>query len=157
MTKEVKEGTRVVQNRKGKSSPQGTVGVLERIEYIDSDEYYFVRTTEGELIGPSASSYWNVYGGPDRIIDINNWSLLSRKAEAWTSPELRHAYLHGTVKNHPAHPDGKIISTSPVRRIEDGMVVTESGSYYRLGDAESIFEQMFPNAKERLLSIYSKI
>lgn len=59
MIGEIKEGTRVIQNRDGRSSLKGTVGILEKIEFIDSDEYYLVRTPEGGLIGPSASSYWD--------------------------------------------------------------------------------------------------
>jgi hypothetical protein len=66
MNKEIKEGSRVIQNRDGKNSPKGTVGVLERIEYIDSEEYYFVKTPEGDLIGPSVFSYWNEVEQPQQ-------------------------------------------------------------------------------------------
>lgn len=52
-------GDDVIANRDGKTFTKGTKGTIERLGTIDSEVYIFVRTEDGQLIGPSVESYWN--------------------------------------------------------------------------------------------------
>ena len=53
---------------------------------------------------------------------------------------------------HPAHADGKAITTSRLIGRKDRLVVTRSGSEYELGEPDPAYESKFPNARERLLA-----
>lgn len=69
------------------------------------------------------------------------------------APEQQYAiFLVGKVFGHSRFPDGTKISTSMIRKIENDIVFTESGSQYNLGDVDPNYEKEYPNAKERLLT-----
>jgi hypothetical protein len=53
-----KVGDDVIAIRKGSSFEKDTVGKLMRQGGIDSENYYFVETNDGRMIGPSLEDYW---------------------------------------------------------------------------------------------------
>ena len=65
--------------------------------------------------------------------------------------------LQGTVYGNPKFPDGRGVMTSEVESItQNNEVVTRSGSVYELGDPDPLYEQLYPNAKERLFDALRK-
>ena len=82
---------------------------------------------------------------------LENWSLMAT-GDCYTASELRSRSLHGQVYNHPNFPAGHWILTTSVLRIEEGRVVTKSGSRYVLGQPGSQYEALFPGARGRLLA-----
>jgi hypothetical protein len=82
---------------------------------------------------------------------IESWSIVSSEENPYTAPELRARCLHGTVYNHPRFPDGEAIMTSSIMRKDGDIVITFSGTRYKLGDINPEYEQTFPGARERFL------
>jgi hypothetical protein len=80
---------------------------------------------------------------------LENWSVCQR------NPYSTECSLVGTVYNHKNKPDGKEIVTSYVIAIENGAIVTSSGSKYELGTVDPNYEKEFPNAKERILNSFN--
>ena len=65
--------------------------------------------------------------------------------------------LQGTVYGNPKFPDGRGVMTSEVESItQNNEVVTRSGSVYELSDPDPLYEQLYPNAKERLFDALRK-
>ena len=64
---------------------------------------------------------------------INNWTLFYR-GSVYTAPELRYVHLHGFREG-----DIGSVITSPILRVENGVVETQSGSLYRLGAPSGIW------------------
>jgi len=69
------------------------------------------------------------------VVTVNNWTLFY-KGSAYTAPELRSVHLHGLREGDT----GNVI-TSPILRIENGIVETRSGSLYRLGTASAVWDE----------------
>ena len=82
---------------------------------------------------------------------INNWFIAPDTSEPWRAPELRKTRLVGVVYGHPELADGTFIRTSVIDKVEDGLVVTRSGTRYELMDPDPAYEAAFPNAKGRVL------
>ena len=80
---------------------------------------------------------------------LENWSVCQR------NPYSTACYLAGNVYNHKSKPDGKEVVTSRVITIENGLIITSSGSKYELGDVDPNYEKEFPNAKERILNSFN--
>lgn len=65
--------------------------------------------------------------------------------------------LQGNVYGNPKFPDGNSVMTSEVESLtHNNEVVTLSGSVYELGEPDPLYEQLFPNAKERLFDALRK-
>lgn len=79
---------------------------------------------------------------------IENWSLLN--VYPYTAPECQQPSLNGDVFGHPDISDGMNITTSSVKKVENGIAETYSGSFYELGVVNPEYEAQFPNALERL-------
>lgn len=81
---------------------------------------------------------------------LQNWSLVFR--DPYKAPEIQHPALHGKVYGHPRFEDGSTVTTSSVVGItEDGKIKTYSGSEYELGVVDQKYEELFPNARERII------
>lgn len=84
---------------------------------------------------------------------LNNWSFVStNQDDPYCPPEMIRFYLCGEVSGHPDFTDGDKVTTSPLIGKRNGKVVTKSGSEYELGYVDQAYEQLFPNAEQRLLA-----
>ena len=61
----------------------------------------------------------------------------------YTGPELyvSKTVIVGKAFNHKKYEDGKIITTSSIEKINNGIIYTESGSTYTLRNAEPKYEE----------------
>jgi hypothetical protein len=69
----------------------------------------------------------------DNIPVIDNWACVYGNGDAFTPPELRDLMVEGCVNGHYKYPDGKIILTSCIRKVEKDIIFTQN-STYRLGE-----------------------
>jgi len=83
---------------------------------------------------------------------IESWSVAGG-GDPYTAPELRTLHLQGIVYGHPKFEEGHPIVTTPIIGIADGGVVTKSGSVYQLGAVDTMYEDQFPGARDRLLAV----
>lgn len=83
---------------------------------------------------------------------LNNWSVTSFEQDAYTAPELRRFHLQGNVIEHPDFEDDHHITTSRIVGKRGDCIVTRSGTIYELGNVDEKYEQLYPDAKRRLLS-----
>ncbi len=113
--------------------------------------------------------------GPKPSLETTNnclrlecWGIVPN-GDVYTAPEARTFSLKGFVFNHQRFEDGHGITTSAIVEITgrlgdptqvslagakyttEVIVKTASGSEYLLGEPDIKYEEMFPNAKERLL------
>lgn len=84
---------------------------------------------------------------------LEEWSFGIDERDEYKAPEQLRPRLMGRVHNHPNHRSGGVIHTSPVVEYdeENDVVITQSGSCYKLGEPHPDYERQFPNAKERLI------
>lgn len=76
-----------------------------------------------------------------RIPRLESWLFLA-SSDPYLAPELNTPKLVGRVYGHPdqaRHPDGKQVQTSAVTLFNRGVVITLSGSRYRLGTVNEDF------------------
>lgn len=74
---------------------------------------------------------------------LNNWSVVINNSPEFDS-------LHGNVSGHPKIPDGSLVTTSPIARSsDDGCIITKNTTY-ELGEIDSEYEKLYPDARERL-------
>lgn len=65
--------------------------------------------------------------------------------------------LCGDATGHPKKPEPHFITTSRVvGRIGD-VILTKSGSRYKLGNPKADYEETFPNARQRLLTTIPEV
>ncbi len=85
---------------------------------------------------------------------LENWELFGQ-AVGYKPPEscLR---LRGSVFGHPKHKDGNTVKTTRIVAIKENLIETLSGSVYKLGQPNVLYEIAFPNARERLLKMEFK-
>jgi hypothetical protein len=79
---------------------------------------------------------------------INNWS---------TTAPFNRQLLQGDILNHSKKGDIKNALTTEVIGKRGEKVVTKSGTEYTLGEIDPLYEQHFPNAKQRLLNTLLEI
>lgn len=84
---------------------------------------------------------------------LESWSVTGGNYHPYTAPELRTLHLQGMVYGHPMFDDGHPVLTTPIVGVDDDRVVTKSGSVYELGEVDAMYEDQFPNARERLFSV----
>lgn len=89
------------------------------------------------------------------VIFIENWSIIV-SGDQYTAPELRTQHLNGFVKNHPRLKP-QVVTTSRIVGRRGELVVTSSGSQYKLGAARPEYEAKYPAAAERLLATLPKV
>jgi hypothetical protein len=84
---------------------------------------------------------------------LEKWSLCCDAPDPYKAPEQQQQqqipHLQGFVYNHPNFKDGDPLTTSRIVKMENGLVVTRSGSKYELGEVDPEWEKLFPNAAER--------
>ena len=80
--------------------------------------------------------------------DIDNFSFKEIILPPWnvsiyTGPELyvSRSVIEGKVFNHEKYEDGKLITTSVIKKIVNGIIYTETGSTYTLRNAEPKYEE----------------
>lgn len=79
-------------------------------------------------------------------------------AGVWVqSPDVPKTCLCGNVYDHPRFPDGKLVRTSEIVGKRGGRVCTYSGSQYRLGAMDTIYDQLYPDARRRLMKRLPKL
>lgn len=54
------------------------------------------------------------------------------KDDFYIAPELVRTRLKGVVTGHPRKPDGKVIITTKVARVDGRVITTDSGTVYEL-------------------------
>lgn len=81
---------------------------------------------------------------------LKHWSI-------WGPPDFSTPILHGNVYGHEEIQDGQTIISSIVIGVKNGKVITKSGSEYELDDVDPNYENIFPNAKERVLQSLPQI
>jgi hypothetical protein len=84
---------------------------------------------------------------------LENWGVVFGGAvDPYKAPEQLKHYLNGDVSGHPRHLDGTNVTTSSIVEVdsENRVIKTKSGSCYKLGKPSVAYEELFPNATERL-------
>ena len=77
---------------------------------------------------------------------LENWAFGMPDMDPYTPPELQLPVFWGDV-------NGKSIQTSAIQGCEpDGIIVTVN-SRYKLGEPKEDYEEMFPDAKNRVLKV----
>jgi len=84
-------------------------------------------------------------------VRIENWSVVDPEPDPYTAPEMRRSCLRGAVYNHPRFPDGEEIRTSSIMKKDEDIIITFSGTRYKLGYVDPLYEETFPGARERFL------
>ena len=84
---------------------------------------------------------------------IECWSITGDRRDQYTAPELRSLHLQGCVYGHPRFDYGHTVRTTAIVSAEDGTVRTKSGSSYEIGDPSPMYEDRFPNARDRLFAV----
>ena len=62
-------------------------------------------------------------------VNIEGWSLVADNADCYTPPENRVFCLHGRVYDHPRHNNGKVVTTSPIDKVDGDRVETRNTIY----------------------------
>lgn len=83
---------------------------------------------------------------------LESWRVTGGN-DPYTAPELHTLHLQGLVYGHSMFDDGCPVLTTPIVSVSDERVVTKSGSVYELGAVDAMYEDQFPNARERLFSV----
>lgn len=74
---------------------------------------------------------------------LESWGFV-RNQGPYTPPECSTVLVQGRVYGHPTRPDGRPITTSRVVEILEGVIVTRSGSRYRLGEPHPTYAEQYP-------------
>ncbi len=83
-------------------------------------------------------------------VRLENWAIV-HDDDPYLAPELRKQKLHGQCFGHPRFEDGEAITTSSIQSI-DGEVIVTRNTRYVLGQVDPAYENLYPNAKNRLLN-----
>lgn len=84
---------------------------------------------------------------------LENWSVNFLPFDLYIAPEQIKCRASGQVYGNPKFEDGEVITTSRIVKVENGCIVTKSGSFYELGEPHPDYEAAYPNAKERVLAM----
>ena len=84
---------------------------------------------------------------------IENWSVVNVLPSEYSAPETGQPSLYGQVFGHPEFLDGTFVTTSRItgkNHVDE--ILTRSGSVYSLGKVNPMYEEKYPDAKNRLLN-----
>lgn len=83
------------------------------------------------------------------IITIEDWNI-----SFYRDPTCENPWLNGEVYGHPRFADGTPVQTTNIVAVDklNSLLITKSGSRYRLGSVDEYYDKLFPNAKEILLT-----
>lgn len=90
---------------------------------------------------------------------IEQWGLVPILPSPFSAPEQTQGMaVTGFVYGYPGKPDGTPITTNIVKHAGDepDTVMTKSGSTYLLGVVDPVYENQFPNARERFFNTLPK-
>lgn len=92
-------------------------------------------------------------------VQLKDWSFGTKEKDPYKAPEQLTPCLQGNVFGHPnkKHHDGKFISTSRIIGKRNSLVVTQSGTEYELLEVDPLYEQTYPNARERLFAALKEV
>ena len=84
------------------------------------------------------------------MILLKNWSITTK--DPYIPPEASKRYLQGNVYGHCRKEDGTFVRTSSIKKInsKDRMIITSSGSIYKLGEIDPEYEKLYPGAEKML-------
>lgn len=105
---------------------------------LTPDEREFIKT------GITPESWDSMYGDDD-IKTLDQWFITGRGGP-YEAPEL-HQYCLAGVR-----PDGKSVTTSRIVGHEGELILTASGSRYRLLKPEPLYDRRYPQALRRLIA-----
>ena len=83
---------------------------------------------------------------------LENWAVVAVPLSSFDAPELWKQRLDGDVYNNSKFEDGTNVTTSPIVGKRDGKIVTASGSEYSLGTIRKEYEELYPDAFNRLMN-----
>ena len=86
---------------------------------------------------------------------LEQWALTCDN-DPYKAPEAQRTLITGRVYGHPRFVDGSMVSTSPPVSLEGEILITKSGSKYKLGDMNAEYEAQYPNARERFFTTLKK-
>lgn len=87
---------------------------------------------------------------------IYHWSLV-KDDDPYKAPELVTLKLHGLLDSEDSEDSDYWVRTSTVVGKRGGNVVTNSGSEYELVTVNPEYENVYPNARERLFSTLKEV
>lgn len=89
------------------------------------------------------------------MMKLENWALYCGADDPYLSPELHIVRLTGIVYGAENFEDGTSIITSGITDSElDGDIIkitTYGGSVYELGTVLDAYEELYPNARQRIV------
>ena len=89
------------------------------------------------------------------MMKLENWALYCGTNNPYLPPELQIIQLTGIVYGSEKFEDGTNIITSGITDSEiDGDIIkitTYGGSVYELGKVLDIYEELYPNARQRIV------
>lgn len=88
---------------------------------------------------------------------LENWSKGAVPSSPFQAPELWVPRLAGNVYGHPNFEDGTAVTTSRIVGKRDGKVITGSGSEYELGEVDAEYENLYPDAFNRLMNTLDEL
>lgn len=93
------------------------------------------------------------------IYTLNNWSICAAGLNPYQAPETIEQCLQGNVFGNPRFNAGDHITTTGIVSVdpEKDLVITRSGSVYKLGTIDPAYEDQFPDAKARLFASWPNV
>ena len=89
---------------------------------------------------------------------LEDWCIVERKGVYYTpvSPEHNKVKLNGLVYNHPRFEDEKRVTTTTIVSGGEGdILITKSGSKYKLGSVCFEYGKLFSNGKQRITTRFN--
>lgn len=93
---------------------------------------------------------------------MENWFITPGNPDPYLAPEQTTQLLAGNVYGRtPRFEDGTSITTTVITEVieagDDLLVVTKSGTTYKLGKVQEGYELAFPDARNRLITSYKEL
>jgi len=82
---------------------------------------------------------------------IKNWYITGKSIMNLISPEEKRIYISGEIYGSNRFEEGKFIKTSHIVCARNNEIQTKNKHVYELGEANSQYEEEYPNAIERLM------
>ena len=86
-----------------------------------------------------------------KIKKLKKWSVVSVGRSPYDAPESNWYCLQGISEV------GNQVLTSSIVGYRNNYILTRSGSVYKLGEVDSDYEKLYPNAKRRLFKTLKKL
>lgn len=88
------------------------------------------------------------------VIRMENWSIIGIAPHSSPEQCLR---IQGEAHGYSEYSDGSRIMSSTIERVdsENELLIGMSGRLYQLGKVNEEYEELFPNAFERIMGVQS--